>query len=386
MSKLLQWSRELWLEAQLAAPPVVQRTVMPRLHQAKEIARLVMHPYLTAFQWQGETPAGALTVSYAGLGNSSSYLKTLLFTAEPTEKAAGQLPVGSIGQQINALDSDLVIIEASQHLTRRLPAQGAVALPFRLQHIVYLQKEWAEVWHNFRSSARKQDVRLVKKFGYEYQLSRNPADVEAFYHTMYVPTTVDRHGELASVSSLENLHRFFQHGFLLQIKRDGRPVSGAICSVHGSLVNLAMTGVLEADGQLMREGAIAAIYYFLLLWAHGAGHQTVNLGFCWPFLKDGIFQFKRKWGATAMIPPREYKHIWLKVQRDTPAVREFLRNNPCVVTNKARALHGLVFTDDPAAVPPETKTEWLQRYETPGLSEVVICSMADLLHKAKVQG
>ncbi len=43
---LFEFIHTLWIKAQLEAPPSVQRGVIPRLHGAKEIARLLLNPFL----------------------------------------------------------------------------------------------------------------------------------------------------------------------------------------------------------------------------------------------------------------------------------------------------------------------------------------------------
>jgi hypothetical protein len=381
MSKLSEWGRWLWVEAELTASPTLQRTVLSRLHEAKEIGRLVIRPSMTLQQWQGQGRGGPLTVDYVGLGYARPFIKHLLFLEEPPTREIGRIPFWSLGEQVASLGGDITIVEASKHLIRGFSHPGAISLPFRLHHVVDLQRDWEELWRTFGNSARKQDVRLVRKYGYEYELSRNRDDLEMFYHTMYVPTTIERHGRLASLMSIEGLYQRFRHGVLILAKRDGQFVSGGLCPVQHKTVYLSVTGVLNADRQLSREGAVAGIYYFLIRWAHEAGYHAVNLGACWPFLGDGIFQFKRKWGASVLIPPREHKLIWMRVRRDTPAVNQFITENPCVVVGDKGQLLGLIVTDSDD-ITPEVEAECRKRYATPGLSDLVICSVTELLQRS----
>lgn len=377
MSKLFEWSRGLLLEAELAAPPVVQQAVLTRFHEAKEITRMLVRPYLTLYQWQGQGHGGPLRVSYAGFGFAAPFLKSLLFAEEPVVKQEGRLSVWSLKEQLDSLPGDLIIVEASKHLTGTLSAPAAFALPLRVQHHVGVKKSWEEIQGNFRESARKNDVQRIHKFGYEYELSQRPEDFDMFYQTMYVPTMGERHGELASVSSYPILQQYLRRGFLLLIKREGRPVSAGLCSIQGKTVLIAVSGVLNADHQLRREGAVAAIHYSLIRWAHGAGYERVNLGACWPILNNGILQSKRKWGATVTIPPREHKRIWVRVQRPTPAAAQFLQDNPVVAVGPSGTLQGLIFSADPAAITPAARADWEKKYNMPGLSALCVRSVAE---------
>jgi hypothetical protein len=113
-------------------------------------------------------------------------------------------------------------------------------------------------------------------------------------------------------------------------------------------------------------------------WAHQEGYRGVKLGECWPYL-SGIFRSKRKWGAAVSVSPREHKQIWIRVQRNTPAVSQFLKSNPCVIIDGRGKLQGLIVTDDVDNVTPETEATWRKLYATPGLGGLLVRSMTDLM-------
>jgi hypothetical protein len=382
MSKLFELSQGLWLEAQLAAPDFVQQAVIPRLHAAKEIARSLLKPHLPIYQWRGQGPAGPLSVAYVGLGFARPFLKSILFEEAPAEKLINRVSARSLRERLDALDGDLIVVETSRFVARRLPTRNAILLPLRLQNVIDVGQSWDDVLSRFRKTVHKNDLRRVLRLGYSYAISHDPADLARFYENMYVPTMKARHGRLASITSLDMMRRYLRHGFLLLIERDGRAVSAAVCSTQQRAVHLAISGVLGSDDDLRRDGAVAAIYYFLLHWANAQGFQSVDVGFCWPFLNDGIFQFKRKWGARALLPPRENKRLWVDVRRDTPAVRRFMRDNPCAAIDSHGQLYGLIVTGDAESASPEAQAEWAQRFATPGLSELRVRSIADLLPAA----
>ncbi|TEU11856.1 MAG: hypothetical protein E3J21_22585, partial [Anaerolineales bacterium] len=89
MNKALKFIRDLWIKAQLEAPPSVQRAIIPLLHEAKEIARLLARPYLPIYQLQGQGQGGPLTVTYVGLEFTKPFLKSLIFVEDPVEQQVG---------------------------------------------------------------------------------------------------------------------------------------------------------------------------------------------------------------------------------------------------------------------------------------------------------
>ena len=93
MNKLSSLSHWLWMETRLGTPDLIHRMVIPRLHEVKELGRMVAKSYLTLHEWQGINTGGKLTVTYAGLGYAAPMLKTLLFDTKPSEKEIGQVRV-----------------------------------------------------------------------------------------------------------------------------------------------------------------------------------------------------------------------------------------------------------------------------------------------------
>ena len=380
MAKLSDLGHCLWLKLQLGAPPFVERAVMPRLHQAKEIARLLARPYLTLYQWQGQNEGGPLTVNYAGLGYAEPMLKSLLFTKGPSEKEIGRVPVWRPKDLVNASASDITIIESSKYLTRGLPSQSAIILPFRVQFLLDIQGEWQEVEQRFRRSTRRH-MRQAQGYNcYDYEISRREEDLKMFYHTMYLPTVQERHGELAAILPEREAYQLLQYGWLFLVKRGGVCVCGSIGYARQNILEFKEMGVLNGDIQLMKEGAVDAMNYLRIHWAHQEGYKALSFGDSWPYL-SGLFWTKRKWGSIVSIPSHEHKQIWIRIQKNTPAVSQFLKGNPCVIVNSRRKLQGLIVTDDPDDVTPKTEVEWHKLYATPGLSGLLICSVTDLMEK-----
>ncbi len=386
MGKLLESSRILWIEAQLRAPPLVQRNVIPRLHEAKEIIRSLIKPYLTVYQLQGQGQGGSLTVILASSGDSKPFLKSILFANEPLEREMGRVPVARLSELASTLSGDIVIIEAATHLVGRLPRQNAIVMPPRVELMLDVQGDWQDVRRRLHRSVRFHDLRLIRKYGYEHETSHSDQDFELFYHDMYLPSMKVRHAELASPESFREAYQYFRHGWLFLVKRDGNYVSGGLCQARQGVVNFKLTGVIKADEQLMHEGAQAAVYYAVIHWANQEGYETVNFEGCRSYVGTGLFQYKRKWGSAVNLPPHQHKQIWIKVLRNTPAVFRFLRDNPCIIFDEKGKLQALIVTEDPAGVTPEIEATWRKKYETPGLNGLLILSMADLLKEPTYEG
>ena len=378
MNKLSELGEWLWMEARLGAPPVLQRTVIARLHEAKEIARTTIKSQLTVYQWKGQNDGGDLTVIYAGWGYSAPMLQSLLFNSKPLEKQIGQLSISNPGETLNNFVGDITIIEAGQQIIDKIPQQkGVFVLPFRLHFTFDTESEWTNIESRFRRDARRNEIRKTERFGYDYEISRRKEDLEMFYHTMYVPTAENRHGDLASIISKREAYQVLRHGLLFLVKRDGSYVSGGLSYFEDGRLRFKDMGVLNGDQQLMKEGAVGAMNYLRIVWAHKEGYRGVNLGQCWPYM-SGIYLSKRKWGAVVSVPPNEHKQIWIKIQQSSPAVTHFLAENPCVIVNKNKNLQGLIVNKE-RQITSEMRETWDKLYDTPGLEKLVILSPEELI-------
>lgn len=372
MNSVAEFIHNLWIKARLKAPPSVQRKLIVRLHKVKEIVRLVVRPYLPVYQISGQGQGGPLDVTYVGLEYAKPFLKSLLFTENPAERRVGQIPFWRRDELANLSSGDVIVVEAARHLIDKLPRQKAIVLPQYVHHILDARGEWQDVRRRFHKSVRNYELRLMRKHGYQHAVSHDDRDFEEFYRQMYSPTMDDRHGEQSSPMSFTEAYQYFRQGWLFRVTRDGTWVSGVVCHPAQNTVCVDIGGVRDADLQLIKEGAMAALYYVAIHWANQHGYDAVNFLGTGPYLGIGMFQYKRKWGGAISVPPHLHRQIWIRVRRSTPAVAQFLKETPFVVVDGNGKLHGLIVVDDPHSVSDEIREGWEKRYSTPGLSSLLI--------------
>jgi hypothetical protein len=377
VGKLSEWSRWVWLEAELALVSLMPPAVAYQIYAAKEITKLLIRPYLTIYQLQGQTQGGLLTMTFAGRRHTKARLKSRIFVEEPVENEVGRVPFWHL-ERLADSTGDIVIVEATKYLIHRLPCHNAIFLPRLLHHTVDVRGDWHDVRRRFRKTVRKNELRWIRKYGYKYDISRDGKDFEVFYRHMYLPTMDDRHGELSVPMSIGEAFQHFRHGCLVRVTRDGDWVSGVVCHSRRKVLIADILGVKDGGEELVQQGATAATYYAAIHWANQHGYDGVNFLGSPPFLESGNFQHKRKWGATVSIPLDVHGRIWIGVRRCTSAVSRFLMGTPFVVIDDDGRLHGLIVVDDPHHVSAETRKGWEARYVTPGLSTLLIRSASDL--------
>jgi hypothetical protein len=148
---------------------------------------------------------------------------------------------------------------------------------------------------------RKQNLSKVKKQDFEYKVSHDLADFELFYHKMYIPYTTQRFQDRALVPphDYEFQKELFQEkGKLLCIQCNDHLVAACLGVIRqdGKTFSPLHLGVHQDHAHLLKQGAITALYWHMISWAHANHLQVVDFGRTRARLGDGVFESKRRWG------------------------------------------------------------------------------------------
>jgi hypothetical protein len=379
MSKLLEAGHRLWNEMDWSDSLLVQRILIPYLCELKELALQVVRPYMDVSTWLGQGKGGPLTVTYIGLNYGKLYLKSAMFTEEPQEIVQRPVSVWRPGEVADAGDSDIVVVASSERFIRQLPRSNAITLPLYIDCTLDVQGEWEDLKRRLcKDRGVQHEFSCLQRYDYTYEVSHDDDDLAKHYYTMYLPTMKKRHGDAAVLISQAEVKEHFRHGYLFIVKRNGQAVASALCRTRVGKVTGITLGIANADEQLLQEHVIGALYILLIRWANQAGHKTLDLLGCLPYPRMGVFQFKRKWGMAVRIPRNSHKQIWFRFRRATPAVRQFLKDNPCIIFDVQGDLQGLVVAD-PDEITPAMQRRWREQYFIPELKGLLIRSAADLI-------
>ena len=220
------------------------------------------------------------------------------------------------------------------------------------------------------STSVKRDIRHIRSSRFEYRTTRDPFVFERFISDMYLPYIRQTHGEGAVVATLDDFKEEADKGAeLLLVDHDSKSVAGVLLGLDNlERMDALVLGVLDGDQNLVKAGAIAAIYYFSLLHAQKRGYQKLFLGGARPFLNDGPFQYKKKWGLR--ITGRLSTMPDVRVLQPNPsfaAVQSFLRNNPFIFEcdNKFRAA---VFAGVDEVLNEESVERLRKAHDLPGIA------------------
>jgi len=185
------------------------------------------------------------------------------------------------------------------------------------------------------------DNNKLNKNGLTYVMSDNIEDYRWYYDNIYVPYVNALFGRLSAPAEFRKIEEAMPNLTLMLIKKGGETVAGQILVLEGKQARGWTMGLLNGDRDLVRIGALAALYIFGFQELAKRGIENYNLGGSRPFINDGVLQYKRKWGM--VVKGEKTRGFLICRMRDTRGVRQVLHNNPFIYEATNGKLTGAVF-------------------------------------------
>ncbi|MBE0699483.1 MAG: hypothetical protein IH586_21380 [Anaerolineaceae bacterium] len=145
----------------------------------------------------------------------------------------------------------------------------------------------------------------------------------------------ERHPGYGIIHQIEGMRTDFQYGLLMFIREPGgQAVAGGLFKIQSGYAILLANGILDGNMEWYEKGANSALYYYSLQWFHQNGFKIYDAGNCRPFVTDGLYEYKRRWGLSPvrdLWSPREWL-FWLP--DSASAAMEWLEANQEIVLEK----------------------------------------------------
>lgn len=329
MNWLQHWASEL----DLRVPPTVKR---PGHLLLRLLKNWVLPVPVTILSGEARGSGRQVTAVTAGAQPWVEYLTDLFFDGSPQQRPMGRVPQCVLPRVLDGLapSVDLVVARTDTLSARLLFSRGYLLVP-----------EWVDLWVNvpddlaaLQRGPHKRDVRndlrRIRKSGLTYKVSHAEADFMVFYQDYYLPLIRVRHEKYGRVSSLSTLHARFRRGGLIWVLHEGRRVAAALFDRwEGTLHGFAL-GVLDGDDRFVKLGGLVAAYYSEFRHAHALACSELNLGACRPVLTDGMFRYKRKWGARVVERSGSYYDYLVRWRQSSESVHAFLAHSPLIFRHR----------------------------------------------------
>lgn len=239
---------------------------------------------------------------------------------------------------------------ASLAVVQRCKQSGDIVGLSRIHQKVDVSAGWKYVLGEMSHRESKRRIQSIKQ-GFKFDTSVEDEDFFSFYRSMHVPTMSARYGAFARSVQEQSAYRdLFKPGVLFRVHLNEEWVAGSVSHIDGAArtLNARLIGV-KGGGALYREnGAQNFVYHAILEWASNQSSiDSVDFQGCEPFLSKGTFQYKKRFGAQAIIPPNTFGRMRILIRAPTlsAAARQFLINNPCIGLNADGELQAQYFFD-----------------------------------------
>jgi hypothetical protein len=181
-------------------------------------------------------------------------------------------------------------------------------------------------------SSAKADLRRISKQAFETQVCHDASVLAEFHARFHVPAIKSRHGARAYPASLADLEAAFamEGAELLQVFLDGEWVGGVLNRADPVNYRLMRLGWQQGREDLLRKGVVNALYHACIERAFSLERHTLILGGTLPFLEDGVFAYKAKWGARLDVGETLYADSAWHVDPAHPHFRRFLQTHTLI--------------------------------------------------------
>jgi hypothetical protein len=262
---------------------------------------------------RGHTRAGPAAIAVAGTHLRIDYLSSRFFTSMTSREPVGMVPVWALPGLLKRLGRsvDMTIARVDRLSARVFFRRNGLVVPESVGSWLAVPRDLDALVRANRSV--KEDMRIVRRDRLTSEVSHDQHDWNVFYHTMYVPLMRARHGEHAVIRNAHQLWRAFRRGGIVWVRRGAERIAGGLFEHRKGVLRWVALGTRGGDVSLMRQGALAALYYFEIKCAHDRGCGGIDFGGTPPILNDGLLVYKKKWGIRVVdsgFTPYEFVIRW----------------------------------------------------------------------------
>lgn len=196
------------------------------------------------------------------------------------------------------------------------------------------------------SKSVRSDLSRITRSNLWFQLSTSLPMAEAFYHHMYLPYINLRHQKSAIEMKWADLDNGLKAGTvdILYVYHEHTAIAGMVIDFAQGRPRLWSLGVLHGARHWLDMGAVAACYLFTGNWLALYGYSKFDFGLTHPWLLDGAFKFKSKWGNQILAAGDDGFLLTCYLSRSEQDA--FLSNHPFIYQKDAR-LTAVVGTEYP---------------------------------------
>jgi hypothetical protein len=319
----------------------------------KDLGRLIYTGFrVNVTRWDG--PEWSAVYISDDTADSEKEVQYLLFSGAPTETKLGQAFLWQLRPLIQRFVSQgyLVVCDVNRLVQWRFRDMYCVRVFPWLRSLVDVSVPIDAVVRRM-SRLRRRDLSKAQRLALEYGVSHELADLEVFYHEMYVPYISKRYHERAIIHSYEGQREVFEkRGQLLCVKHQDNLVAAVLGTPrrYGRTFSALLLGVHQDFTHLVKQGVATALYWHIMNWAHSNQLFVVDFGRVRARLNDGLFSFKCQLGMWFERDITTHT-MWTYIGKNLPLSLIRHLNELALIAEVGKEYRCIVFDNDGASLP-----------------------------------
>lgn len=327
-------------------PKFIRKPLMANIYKSvlllSRIISLIYQLKISLYLIEGKEKHSGKIIRILYISNEKfdPYLSSIIFTRVTRCTKIKRIPIFNIGKEFCKYSSkiDAILTKCDMFYSDLFEKLGFIIIPEWVSMTLNLADSIENLYRKFHNKA-KQELRKAEKYNYSYEISKDLDEFEHFYYNMYLPYLIFKHKNFALCSNYLAIRYLFESGYkMIFFKYDNKPVSGMLFSQNKQIIKPKIMGILEDKINLMKKGLGSISYYFLIKLALENSVKIIDFGATRPFLKDGSYRFKKKWGTKINRADTLffYNIFALKICSDNEGIQTFLKENPFIYYKKSQ--------------------------------------------------
>lgn len=255
------------------------------------------------------------------------------FESEITKRLAGTLErertmhASSLDPAVRA--ADLTFVELPEFRAQPFLDAGFLMMPKRVAHVETLSADDPPL---VRKVSRE-----IERRGWSSTQTRDPRALHAFVERIYRPFVAARHGARARPTPELVLQLVLLRGRLIEVRESGEIVGGALIArglLDRDRLQIAVIGARDVEDEVARTAPVV----FARRIARGEGYARCDHLGSSPFLDDGVFRRKRRYGTVPEDMAERKDRVMVDVGSEIG--RAFVSRHPFFVLTRREGARG----------------------------------------------
>jgi hypothetical protein len=347
------------------------------------IAKTVKFFRADAILAEGKEIHSGLSVRVFYFGNYRNYrfmFKTIFseFTTTEVHKKVLALDVIRWARRYEG-KSDLVIIDLGYVYSKmfKLFSSNYICVPDSVGQSRDIRGSKSDFVNSFRGHGSKaKHIKRMLRQNITARFVSSERCFEDFYRYYYLPLARRRFDDAAVIEKKELFLRKCRDGEVMQVVRENEVMAYALLQSDSGTLRSLLVGVSEKIDEETYSIVFNALYYYSFLFGYDNGYDEVDLCNTRALLNDGVYIYKRTWGAYVYACSDLEGNMFVRPTNLNEPVTNIFSRNYFVTRQNDKLIARILWGDGEMSV--DIMGKFVKNYYSKGLDAIRIYSLTKI--------